>query len=283
MKRTTAILPLLLVLLVVAGIGAVQAESRIVAFCGSASKPAMEEAARSYEAKTGTKVELLFGGSGTMLAQMKLARKGDVYIPGSPDFMEIAEKQGLVDPATRRILAYLVPAINVQPGNPKNIRVLADLARPGIRVGIGNPESVCVGLYAVEILDRAGLLKEVQPNIITHAPSCDATEALVSLKKVDAVIGWDVFPKWNPGRMEAVFLKPDQLPRLAYIPAAVSSFTKERGLAVGFIDFLASKDGQAIFAKWGYLSSETEARKLAPNAGIGGTYTLPDHYAPARR
>jgi hypothetical protein len=30
--------------------------------------------------------------------------------------------------------------------------------------------------------------------------------------------------------------------------------------------------------KWGYITSETEARKFAPNATIGGEYNLPESY-----
>jgi molybdate transport system substrate-binding protein len=256
------------------------AEKRIMAFCGAASKPAMEDAADVFEQRSGTKVDLNFGGSGTMLSQMKIARRGDVYIPGSPDYMLIAEKQDIVDPKTVRIIAYLVPAINVQPGNPKNIRTLSDLARPGIKVGIGNPEAVCVGLYAVELLEKNRLLDEVQKNIVTHAPSCDATEALVAFRKVDAVIGWEVFSHWNPGKIETIFLRPEEVPRLAYIPAAVSTFAREKADAQRFIDFLASAEGRAIFARRGYATTEAEVRKYAPAALIGGEYKLPPSYRP---
>jgi molybdate transport system substrate-binding protein len=256
------------------------AEKRIAAFCGAASKPAMEDAASVFEQRTGTKVDLNFGGSGAMLSQMKIARRGDVYVPGSPDYMLIAEKQNIVDPKTVRIIAYLVPAINIQPGNPKNIRTLSDLARPGMKVGIGNPEAVCVGLYAVELLERNRLLNEVQKNIVTHAASCDATEALVAFRKVDAVIGWEVFSHWNPGKIETIFLRPEEIPRLGYIPAAVSTFAREKADAQRFIDFLASAEGRAIFARRGYATTEAEARKHAPNALIGGEYKLPASYRP---
>jgi molybdate transport system substrate-binding protein len=240
----------------------------------------MEDAASVFEQRTGTKVDLNFGGSGAMLSQMKIARRGDVYVPGSPDYMLIAEKQNIVDPKTVRIIAYLVPAINIQPGNPKNIRTLSDLARPGMKVGIGNPEAVCVGLYAVELLERNRLLNEVQKNIVTHAASCDATEALVAFRKVDAVIGWEVFSHWNPGKIETIFLRPEEIPRLGYIPAAVSTFAREKAAAQRFIDFLASAEGRAIFARRGYATTEAEARKHAPNALIGGEYKLPASYRP---
>lgn len=275
MRKLFFCLVILAVVCISSGTGSFASNEKILAFCGAASKPAMEEAAEIFQKQTGIKVDLNFGGSGTMLSQMKMARRGDVYIPGSPDYMVKAEREGLVDPKSIKILTFLVPAIGVQTGNPKGIKSLEDLAKPGIKVGIGNPESVCVGLYAVELLQRSKLLRDVSKNIVTHASSCAATEALIAMKKVDAVIGWEVFSNWNPGKIETIFLKASEIPRLAYIPAGISTYATNRVASQKFIDFLTLGEGRKIFAKWGYAVTEKEARQYAPNALIGGEYLLP--------
>jgi len=279
MKRVVGLI--IIVVLLLAGISGCTAEEpdTITAFCGSASKPAMEEAAAALREKTGIEIYLNFSGSGTMLSQMKISESGDLYIPGSPDYMAIAERDGVVDPASVKIIAYLVPAILVQEGNPKNIQTLSDLAKPGIEVGIGNPESVCVGLYAYEIMEHSNLLEKIVPNIVTHAESCSKTATLVALKSVDAILGWRVFGSWHDN-IQVVFLEPEQLPRLAYIPGAISTYTQDRESAEKFLDFLVSPEGQEIFAKWGYIATEDGARKYAPSAEIGGEYSLPDTYRP---
>jgi len=247
-------------------------------FAGAASKPALEEAGQAFEAKTGIKAYFNFGGSGDVLSQMKLAKSGDLYIPGSPDYIAIAKRHGAIEPESVKIISYLVPVIAVQKGNPKNIKSLADLAKPGISVGMGNPQAVCLGLYGVEILEYNNLLDEVGENIVTQSESCSKTASLVAMKSVDAVIGWHVFHDWNPDKIDVVYLEPEQTPRLAYIPAAISSYTYNKDNTRQFIDFLLSEDGQRIFSKWGYIASEEEVRKFAPEAQIGGEYTLPDDY-----
>lgn len=245
-------------------------------FVGSATKPAIEEAAQVFENQTGVKVLLHFGGSGKMLSEMKLARRGDLYLPGSSDFMDMAKAEKLVLPETEKRVAYLVPAINVPAGNPKNIQTLEDLARPGLRLGIARPDSVCVGLYAVEVLERAGMADRVRPNIVTHAESCEKTAQMVALGTVDAVLGWEVFHFWQPDKIDTVFLKPDQIARIGYIPIAVSSFSAQRQIAQQFIDFLVGAEGQAVFKKWHYLTSVDEARKLTrADAPVGGEWKLP--------
>jgi len=271
------------VVLAISALGAVLAmaacgggEQTLELFVGSATKPATEEVARLFEEKYGVKVELHFGGSGAMLSQMKLTGRGDIYFPGSSDFMEKAKEENLVIPQSERIVVYLIPAINVQKGNPKNIESLEDLARPDVTFAIADPETVCVGLYAAEILDGAGLSQSIRPKIATYAESCAKTASLVALKSVDAVIGWRVFQYWAPEEIETVYLGPDQIPRIGYVPIAISKSSKQGALAQQFIDFVTSDEGKAIYAKWHYLISEEEARQFAPQATVGGEWELPE-------
>ena len=261
------------------GEGYSAARGALELFVGSASQPATEEAARLFTEQTGIEVNLHLGGSGKMLSEMKLSEKGDLYFPGSSDFMELAKKEGLVVAQTERIVAYLIPAINVPKGNPKGIRSLEDLTRPELRIGIARPDTVCVGLYAVEILEKNGLSEKVRDNIKTHAPSCAKTAQLVSLGVVDAVIGWRVFMHWNPDVIETVLLRPDQIPRVGYISIAISAFSRNRDTAQSFIEFLLSDRGKAVYRKWNYLATEEEARRyVRPKTPVGGTWDLPENW-----
>ena len=247
----------------------------ITAFIGSAVKPAMEETIRAFSRETNVEVVAHYGGSGNILSQMKLSGIGDIYLSGSPDFMEKAKKQDLVDPDSIRILAYLVPAINVPKGNKKNIDSLHDLANDDVHVVIANPRVVCVGLYAVEIFEANNLSALIKPRIKSYVESCARTANTAAIGGADAVMGWRVFQHWNPERIETVLLKPQQIPRIAYVPIAVSSFSEKKELAGQFITFVISPEAKQIFKKWGYLTDEKEARAYAPQARIGGEYILP--------
>lgn len=248
-------------------------------FVGSASQPATQEAARRFEEKTGIRINLHLGGSGKMLSEMKLSERGDLYFPGSSDFMELAKKEKLVLEETEKIVVYLIPAINVPRGNPRGIRSLEDLTRPGLKIGIARPDTVCVGLYAVEILEKSGLSQEVRKNIKTYTASCAKVAQLVSLNMVDAVLGWRVFTYWKPDRIETILLRPDQIPRIGYIPIAISSFCEDRERAQSFIDFLLGDQGRTIYRKWNYLVTEEEARRFVlPESPVGGTWELPESW-----
>jgi molybdate transport system substrate-binding protein len=258
---------------------AVHGADTLLVYAGAASKPPTEEAAKLYEQKTGIKVELVFGGSGYMLSQMKLAKQGDIYFPGSSDYIEKAKREGAVYAESEKVIVYLVPSINVVKGNPLGVRTLQDLTRPGIRVAIANPEGVCVGAYAVEIIEKtftAAQKAAFQSNLVNYTESCEKTATAISLKMADAVIGWSVFEHWDSLRIQTIKLPANQIPRIGYIPIAISKFTKNREAAQRFIDFMAGPEGRKIFARYKYFTSAKEAMDyVGANKPVGGEYAVP--------
>lgn len=245
-------------------------QREIVVFAGAAAAPVYREAAILFERRYGVKVVLNLGGSGALLTALEITRSGDVYIPGSPEYLVLAKQRGIVNfmASEPKILTYLVPAIIVQKGNPKNITKLEDLAKPGIRVGIADPKSVCIGLYAKELLEKNGLWEAVSKNIVTYAASCEATAQLIYTGAVDAIIGWHVFYYWNPDKADIIWIEPQRIPKIGYIAGAVTTFTKNKDLAIKFLDFLSSEEVSEIWRKYGYFPTLMDAKKYAPEASI---------------
>jgi molybdate transport system substrate-binding protein len=275
-------LSLTIAILFVISLHTQSASAKLLLFAGAASKPATEEVVKAFQEKFKIPADVIFGGSGFVLSQMKLSRRGDIYFPGSSDFMEVAKREGLVYPESEKIVVYLVPAINVQKGNPKRISSLKDLTKNGIRLAIANPEMVCVGTYALEIIERNLNSQEkesLRRNLVNYTESCEKTANVISLRAVDAVIGWRVFQYWDPERIETVFLKPEEIPRIGCIPVAISKFTQDRALAQKFVDFILSPQGKSIFRKYNYLMDLQEARRFTkPDTPVGGEYVLPKEW-----
>ena len=285
MDKVRTLVPALIIVLVFGFCGltstisnAGQGKRQIDFFCGAAVKVPMQEIIHNFQQEKGIKVNVIYSGSGGLLSQMQLSERGDVYLCGSPDYITIGEKKGLLIKGTDNLVSYLIPAIIVPQGNPMAIHSLEDLGRNGVRIGMGNPETVCLGLYGVELLDKNGLLESVLPNVVVFAKSCSDTAALAVLRKVDAIIGWRVFANWNPGKVEWVKIQPQKIPRISYIAIALPVFVKNRTLAMEFIDYVLSDKGKAIFKKWGYIADRRQALAYAPKAKIGGEYRLPAKY-----
>ncbi len=245
-------------------------------YVGSASKPPMQKLVKIYQHRTGTKIDVLYGGSGMLLSQIMLTRKGDIYMPGSSDFMSLAEKKGVIIKNSIKRIAYLIPAINVPKNNPKNIKSMADLAKPGVRIAIANPESVCVGLFAAEIINSLSKKErtKIKNNIVNYTGSCAKTATAVALHQVDAVFGWRVFSYWNPALIKTVFIN-SYIKRIGYIPAGLTIYSKHRTEALKFLNFLTSKTAKYELPKFHYLTNLNNAYKIiGRKVPVGGFYKL---------
>jgi molybdate transport system substrate-binding protein len=94
--------------------------------CGAGIRPAMEPIKAGFEAEQGCAVNVVYAGSGTLLGQLQAGVEADLYLPGDIWFIHQARDKGLVE--AHRTLAWFVPVIAVQKGNPKGIKGLQDLA-----------------------------------------------------------------------------------------------------------------------------------------------------------
>jgi len=225
---------------------------RLVVFAGAASRPATAEVACLFGQKTGIEVDCSFGGSGAVLNQIRIESFGDVYIPGSNDYMDIADKEGQIVPESRRIICYLTPVICVAEDNPRRIDGLRALSRKGLRVTMGDPGSVCLGSIAKQALERAGLYALVRENIVTYASDCQQIASLIRLGEVDAAVGYDVFHFQSPDDMDIV---PIPGIEQVNIPAAVVIHSTQKERAREFVDFIAGPQGIKVFAKYGYRTT----------------------------
>jgi len=168
---------------------AAQASTTLMVHAGAGIRPPLDELGKRFEQQTGTRVDYNFKGSGCLLADICFSKKGDAYIPGELFYIEQADKRGML--AKSRIVAQMSTVVIVQKGNPKKINSLKDLTRPGLRVGIGDPEAVAVGRAANESLVKAGILGSVKKNIATQALNVVELGIGVKLRHLDAAIVWD--------------------------------------------------------------------------------------------
>ena len=232
-----------------------QAQVTIRAYGPGGPAPAMKEAAAAFGKANGVTVEVTAGPTDTWVA--KARDDGDVIFSGSEYMMTdfVKAMEGRIDEASI-VPLYLRPsAILVRPGNPKAIRDLPDLARPGLKVlvvqGAGQ-----TGMWE----DMAGkqgdigLVRALRRNIVLHAPNSGAAkQAWIDRKEIDAWVIYNIWQVANPTLADLVPVSKDFVVYRS-CGAALTARGKERPLAKEFIAFLQSKEGAAIFRKWGWMA-----------------------------
>lgn len=218
--------------------------------------PAMKEAAKAFEQKTGTPVVVTAGPTPEWIEQAK--SDADLIYSGSEtmmtDFAQAMEAQ--ID-ETRVEPLYLRPfSILVRPGNPKNIKGLRDLFRPGYRVMVVNGAGQN-GVWE-DAAGRQGDIESVRAlrkNIVKYAKnSALAKQAWIDDQSVDAWLIWNIWQVANPTLADVVPIEKDYV---IYRDTGIVVTKKgdSSPAAKQFMDFLKSPDGAAIFQKWGWMTS----------------------------
>jgi len=190
------------------------------------------------------------GGANTLLSQILLSRRGDVYIPGDADYIDMAAEKGLVE--SRKTVCYFVPVILVEKGNPKNIATLADLTRPGIRIAQGDERATAVGRLMPRILDLNGVDQAAwQKNVSATLPTVTELGLKVELRTVDAAIVWNSTAIRYLASADIIPI-PRERNICPEVAAAVLKCTENPQGAAAFVDFLASERGRQVLIEAGY-------------------------------
>lgn len=245
------------------GVGAVTspapASQTLTVFAAASLREAFEAAGPAFTKKTGTTVVFNFGGSDTLATQIAAGAPAGVFASANDAQMKrVADANLLASPASAFARNRLVVVTPV--ANPKAVRSLADLARPGVAVVLAAPE-VPVGRYArasfAKMNGRSGYAadfdKAVEKNVLSNELDVKAVATKVALGEADAgiVYATDVTPAIAPN-VTALEL-PTEARIDATYPIAVLTAAPDPAAARAFVDFVLH-DGQRFLKERGFLA-----------------------------
>ncbi|MEW6359830.1 MAG: extracellular solute-binding protein [Planctomycetota bacterium] len=222
-------------------------------YCGAGIRPPADEIAQAFAAETGVKVVCDYGGSGVLLSKMKLSQSGDLYMPGEIEYIETAEKLGLM--TSKKPACYFIPVILVKKGNPKKIEKLEDLARPGLRIGLGNPEACAVGKICEKMFEKNRLDREaIKKNTAFSSVTVNELGIQIKTGQLDATIVWDAIGAYYADCADVIPI-PLEKNIISHVAIGALKFSKNPALAEQFIAFVTGEKGKAIFVKHHYTTS----------------------------
>ncbi|MHC4310192.1 MAG: extracellular solute-binding protein [Planctomycetota bacterium] len=238
-------------------------------FSARACAAPLEKAAKLFEEQTGISVaidvcsrhcanpvaEEATGETGgdDFLLEISDAGIHDLAIAGAEYLLDDGEIRKIVQKGQRRTIAYRTSAIIVPAGNPKNIRSIEDIARPGVRLGVSVIDCL-KGLWE-DISGRLKLLEEIRQNISYYANGCIAIVEAVATNEIDAAFGWTAFKHLEPERIEVIEI-PKEQQVLRGTGVGLLSFSKEPEAATKFMNFLASSDSRKFYKEYGWAIAE---------------------------
>jgi molybdate transport system substrate-binding protein len=222
-------------------------QDSLLVYSGAGLKSTMEDVGKVFTDKYGIGIQYNYGGSGTLVTQMNLTRKGDVFIPGSTTEYATAKSQGLV--GDYQMVAYHVPVIAVQKGNPKGITAIKDFANPGLKIALGDANATAIGKAGAKMFKNLNITGAVEKNVVTRTPTINELTVIMNTGQAD--VSLLTLDQINPEKMNAITI-PVKDNVVLIVPVGVTTFTKNPENAQKFADFVASDEGKAIFVKHGF-------------------------------
>ena len=195
----------------------------------------------------GTTVTFNFGSSGTLATQIQGGAPADVFASADGANMQKLVTGGQVT-AEPTVFASNLLTIVVKPGNPKNVKSIADLANLDVVSLCG--ETVPCGKYADQILSGAGVT--IDPSKITRGADVKTTLAAVTTGDADAAIVYVTDAK-SAGSSVATVQIPTWQNAYAIYPIAPIAASTNQDLANAWIKYTVSPAGQRTLQSFGFL------------------------------
>jgi molybdate transport system substrate-binding protein len=207
---------------------------------------AFEQVAGAYEAANpGADIVFSFAGSQQLAGQVLDGAPADVFASANPEQMARVVDADLAAGLPSHFSSNLL-AIAVEPGNPKDIRELADLARDDVVVVLAAAE-VPAGAYTREALARTRVT--VDPASLED--DVRGVLSKVALGEADAGVVYATDIAGSEGSVEAVELPAGINVAAQYVIVALRDAPNAAG-AAAFVAFVMSDAGQAILRAHGF-------------------------------
>lgn len=233
----------------------------IVVYCAAAIRKPLEAVAQEYEKAYGVPVHLQFGPSQTLLANIEVSKRGDLYVPADDSYIDIATKKDLLDETIP--LARMHLALAVARGNPKNIGSLGDLLKPGVRLAQADPDAAAVGKVTRDLLRRGNRWNDLKKHTAVFKLTVTDVANDVKAGAVDAGIVWDVVVRQYPELEEVPVAEFKEA--TALVPVAVLRCTTQPTAALRFARYLAARDrGLLEFERGGFEVVDGDAWAETP-------------------
>lgn len=226
------------------------AAKELLLYCGAGIRPPVQQIAETFEREHGVKVITDYAGSEVLLSKIKLARRGDLYMPGDKHYIEQAAAEGMI--LSQQSVCYFVPTILVRKGNPKGIRELRDLLGAGLKLGLGDARACAIGRKTKQIFAKNNIAwEDVEKNLAFQSLTVNELGMQIQAGSLDAVIVWDAIARYYSEHGTEVPI-PVEENVISTVNIGILTFTKDRSLAEQFVKFSASELGQNIFKQNNY-------------------------------
>jgi molybdate transport system substrate-binding protein len=212
----------------------------------------LKEIGSGYQAKSKHTVKFNFGPSNGLARQIEAGAPADLFFSADLLQMDTLDKNGRLEPRTRKNLLSNQLVIVVPADSKLAISAPKDLLKADFKkLALAEPSSVPVGVYSRKYLSDEGLWDQVKPKIVP-VQDVRATLAAVESGNVEAGFVYKTDAAVSK-RVKIIYeVSIDKGPKITY-PAAIVRESKRKEAARDFMAYIQSHAAKDAFKKYGFV------------------------------
>jgi molybdate transport system substrate-binding protein len=230
-------------------------QGTIQVYCTSALQNAMLEIANAFRARyKNATVITSFGGTAELRGHLEQGSPVDVFVVGDTANAGVLQRHSLL--LAPRVIARGRVGVIARAGGP--VATLADLARPGVRVLVGTPDSP-IGRYTEQTLARMSRARQfggsyvakVRANVTAKETSSRGAVLRVAKGEADASFAYATDAEMSKIKIVLVPI-PDSLAVPVLFSAAATNASSAPELSAQFVAWLSDSFARVSFQRHGF-------------------------------
>jgi molybdate transport system substrate-binding protein len=225
---------------------------------GASDPPTVFAAASLTESfpKIDPRARYSFGGSNTLVLQIRQGAPADVVASAAPSFTQELYRDGLVE--RPRLLAFNRLALIVPASNPAGIDSVYDVDRGGIKLVVAGPR-VPVGSYTRTVLRNLGISAAIR-NVVSNEQDVKDVVGKVVLGQADAGFVYVTDARAAGSQVRRISIPVFAQPKVRYEIAVVAA-SPDRAAARAFVARATGPAGRRVLARHGFRFPASPTRR----------------------
>ena len=226
-------------------------QPEITLFGGGLNREAVFDTLKEFGHREGVKINHVFDGCGALVGRMDpngLAEQPDIYFACATSYMD--KVSDLFWAPVDVSGTDLVIAV---PHGATGIAQLADLAQPGIKVGLCDAEISALGALSLNLLKALpGVLEGVEKNARDYPGTAPALVAKVATGALDAAVVYraNATAMQRAGKLDIIEI--DDVDAHARQPIAIGRFSNHRQLCQRLVEAILAAESRDRFEALGF-------------------------------
>jgi molybdate transport system substrate-binding protein len=230
-------------------LGSSSAVKPLVVFCAASNRAVMEAVRADYEAEFGVPVNVQYGPSQTLLANLQVSGAADLYLPADDSYLALGREQQLIDETIP--VAEMQVVLAVAKDAASKPTSLAEVLSSNLKLVQANSEAAAIGKLTKETLTKSGQWDAVAAKTIAFKGTVNEVASDVKVGAADVGIVYDAVLTTYP---ELTAVRVPELSKLtSHIAIGVVRSSSQPRQALHFVRYLtAPEKGLKRYEEFGF-------------------------------